>query len=140
MTKVVIDKEAEIAKLKSMLPNLTDDKDKQSVRFAINVISGFKESGNVDNYEALWIKCSDRLPDHDGEYLITKLILGEPKTSTCSFSKDLYGVNDYAFYNYRYKRKTNRAGWYGYDSEYGFYKIGGVIAWQELPEPYKEEE
>ena len=46
MTKVVIDKEAEIAKLESMLPNLTDDKDKQSVRFAINVIEGFEEAGD----------------------------------------------------------------------------------------------
>lgn len=43
MTKVVIDKEAEIAKLEDMLENLTDAKDRQSVRFAINVISGFKE-------------------------------------------------------------------------------------------------
>ena len=31
MTKVVIDVEAEIAKLEDMLENLTDDKDKQSV-------------------------------------------------------------------------------------------------------------
>lgn len=41
--KVVIDKEVELEKLNRMLPNLTDDKDKQSVRFAINLISGFKE-------------------------------------------------------------------------------------------------
>lgn len=41
--KIVIDKEAEITKLEDMLANLTDDKDKQSVRFAINVIEGFEE-------------------------------------------------------------------------------------------------
>lgn len=43
MAKIVIDKEVEIAKLADMLENLTDDKDKQSVRFAINVIEGFEE-------------------------------------------------------------------------------------------------
>lgn len=41
--RVVIDKEAEIERLKDMLETLTDDKDKQSVRFAINLISGFEE-------------------------------------------------------------------------------------------------
>ena len=41
--KVVIDKEVELAKLNEMLDTLTDEKDKQSVRFAINLISGFKE-------------------------------------------------------------------------------------------------
>ncbi len=43
MTKIVIDKENEIAKLENMLETLTDEKDKQSVRFAINVISGFND-------------------------------------------------------------------------------------------------
>ena len=47
--KVVIDKEVEITKLEDMLANLIDDKDKQSVRFAINVISGFKEIENESN-------------------------------------------------------------------------------------------
>ena len=43
MTRIVIDKENEITKLENMLETLTDEKDKQSVRFAINVISGFNE-------------------------------------------------------------------------------------------------
>lgn len=51
MTKIVIDKETEITKLQSTLETLTDDKDRQSVRFAINIINGFKpterqEAGN----------------------------------------------------------------------------------------------
>ena len=46
MTKIVIDNEAEITKLEKMLENLTDDKDKQSVRFAINLLRGFKEAEN----------------------------------------------------------------------------------------------
>lgn len=43
MTKIVIDKENEITKLENMLETLTDEKDKQSVRFAINIISDFNE-------------------------------------------------------------------------------------------------
>ena len=38
--QIVIDKDKEIQKLKDMLPNLTDKKDIQSVKFAINVIEG----------------------------------------------------------------------------------------------------
>lgn len=38
--KIVIDKDKELQKLKDMLPNLTDKKDVQSVKFAINVIEG----------------------------------------------------------------------------------------------------
>lgn len=45
MTRIVIDKEAEITKLENMLENLTDSKDRQSVRFAINVIEGFEDCG-----------------------------------------------------------------------------------------------
>lgn len=43
--KIVIDKDAEIKKLEDMLETLTDDKDRQSVRFAINLIEGF--SGKI---------------------------------------------------------------------------------------------
>ena len=49
MSKVVIDVEAEIAKLEDMLENLTDDKDKQSVRFAINIFRGFEEAEHDDS-------------------------------------------------------------------------------------------
>lgn len=60
---IVIDKEVEIAKLANMLENLTDDKDKQSVRFAINVIEGFEERPTgewlkSDIPESLLAKCS----------------------------------------------------------------------------------
>lgn len=62
MTKIVIDKEVEIAKLSSMLENLTDDKDEQSVRFAINLIEGFEERPQgewaYDNKLNNW-KCSE---------------------------------------------------------------------------------
>ena len=38
--QIVIDKDKEIQKIKDMLSNLTDKKDIQSVKFAINVIEG----------------------------------------------------------------------------------------------------
>lgn len=52
MTKIVIDTEAEITKLENMLENLTDDKDKQSVRFAINILRGFEDAENEKMYRS----------------------------------------------------------------------------------------
>lgn len=66
--KIVIDKEVEIAKLAGMLENLTDDKDKQSVRFAINVIEGFEEKPKGE-----WIPVSERLPERHKEVIVTDI-------------------------------------------------------------------
>lgn len=57
--KMVIDKDKEIQKLKDMLSNLTDKKDIQSVKFAINVIEGIdgtpfpKNHGRLIDLDAL---------------------------------------------------------------------------------------
>lgn len=66
MTRIVIDKENEITKLKNMLENLTDEKDKQSVRFAINVISGFNEVLS-ERPQGEWIVTAE---DNDGIHRI----------------------------------------------------------------------
>jgi hypothetical protein len=43
----------------------------------------------------------------------------------------LHEVDEYDF-------PKHEAGWYNYDSEYGYYKIENVIvAYMPLPEPYK---
>jgi rubrerythrin len=55
MSKIVIDTEAEITKLEKMLENLTDDKDKQSIRFAINLLRGCEKrpTGHwIDKYNS----------------------------------------------------------------------------------------
>ena len=85
-----------------------------------------------------WISVKTALPTKNGSYLTTVqhsnnfssiMILG--------FAKDLYKYDKYGFWEYKGKKQS---GWYNYDSEYGSYEVHGVIAWQELPPLYKEED
>lgn len=63
--------------------------------------------------EPHWIPCSERLPEKEGYYLITKECLG------------FVGVDTRYYYTER-------------DSGYwSLYENGTVIAWMPLPEPYK---
>lgn len=66
--------------------------------------------------EQRWIPCKERMPYIDGEYLITKKCFG-------------WGCKKY------YKPDI---AWYGKKS--GWHKADEVIAWCELPEPWKEGE
>ena len=43
------------------------------------------------------------------------------------YSKDLYKVDKYDF------KGRHRAGWYKYNSEWGFYEVTDVIAWMYIP-------
>ena len=124
--KIVIDKEAEIIKLENMLENLTDAKDRQSVRFAINLISGFKETPKERPQGERWIPVSERLPEgkidpmtNDFELVLCSTVIGVVRPYTfgkpighakAHFWSGRYAVDDY------------------------------VIAWMPLPEPYKEAE
>jgi len=82
-----------------------------------------------------WIPISERLPEDDGKYLVTMkgIISNFFYISTTSYAKDLHKVNKYDFKN------GIGDGWYGYDGEYGYYKIDNVVAWMPLPTPYKAE-
>ena len=82
-----------------------------------------------------WIPCSERLPEEDGEYLVTvKPTFKNMRNyiKHCDFARNLYLVDEYDFVD-----KKGIAGFYKYDSEYGYYEMTEVIAWCELPEPYK---
>lgn len=81
-----------------------------------------------------WISCKDRLPKKNGDYLVTISSHNDSyvRIDILSFAKNLYKVDWYDFAG------KKRPGWYDYDSEYGFIEYSEVIAWQELPEPYKE--
>lgn len=80
-----------------------------------------------------WIPVSERLPEKDGEYLVTVSFhfCGEI-VFKCSFATDLHKVDEYNF-------QEHKCGFYGIDSEWGSYEINDVIAWMPSPEPYKEE-
>ena len=85
-----------------------------------------------------WIPVSERLPEEDGEYLVTvKPTFKNMRNYIrhCDFARNLYLVDEYDFVD-----KKGVAGFYKYDSEYGYYEMTEVIAWCELPEPYKEGE
>lgn len=82
-----------------------------------------------------WVSCKDRLPEFAGKYLTTEKchIIDNPgMVCIRSFSSTLNKVDPDVF------GRKRRSGWYDYDSEYGYYEVSDVFAWQELPEPYKE--
>ena len=78
-----------------------------------------------------WIPCSERLPDERKDCIVT---FKDGYVDTMCYAPDLYRVDEYDFY-----AKKGKAGWYDYDSEWGYYSRDDVIAWMPLPEPYKEE-
>ena len=80
-----------------------------------------------------WIPYSERLPEEDGEYLCYEKLGNLCMQKVRSFAKNLYKVDKYDF------SKKEGGGFYDFDGEYGHYIVGSVIAWQPLPEPYKEE-
>ena len=81
-----------------------------------------------------WIPCSERQPDKDGDYLVTIKyhIMDKPICIKSSYANDLYEVDDFDF-----EDKKGKSGWYYYDSEYGYGEETNVIAWTQLPDPYR---
>ena len=65
-----------------------------------------------------WIPVSERLPDTDGHYLVTKDI--------SAVSKDIFEVD-----SIEYSKESGE-----YNN--GFWSSFSIIAWKPLPEPYKE--
>lgn len=80
--------------------------------------------------EPKWIPVN-KPPKEEGKYLVTMNYTTHDTIETAEYSKNLYKVNVYDFYN------KKRAGWYKYDSEYGYYEVDSVTAWKPLIEPYK---
>lgn len=101
------------------------------VRFSMNDIRE-----NLDNIltEPVWIPCSKRQPEEDGEYFVTLRWSDYPNSvDTLHFTNDLSSVDGVGYAG------EKRPGWYEYDSDYGCYEIDNVIAWMPRPEPYKED-
>jgi hypothetical protein len=77
-----------------------------------------------------WIPCSERLPEENGRYLVTRGL------KACdSLWNRVYIVN----YSDLMGLKKRKIWWSGNVGKSDFEKYDNVIAWQPLPEPYREE-
>lgn len=79
-----------------------------------------------------FIDCETRLPKKFGKYLVIRKVFGKATIDILGFSPDLYALDKYDFQRYKGKKK---AGFYLYDSEYGYSDIDmdKVLAWANLP-------
>ena len=78
--------------------------------------------------EPHWISCSARLPDKYGTYLVTvKGVVRDRIITILEYGEPSIPINE-----------GDGCDWYLCDSEGEFY-YDGVLAWTELPEPYKGE-
>lgn len=111
----------EIESLDYYLQNHTDDYSEESHTAMMMAIKALEQR---------WIPVSERLPEVDGRYLTT--VKGYNCNKIRSFTNNLYVIDKYEF-------SGRKAGWYFYDSEYGYIEETDVIAWMPLPEPYKED-
>jgi len=75
-----------------------------------------------------WTKCTDRIPNKDGEYLVVKSIIGMfNKIDVCAFALNLHEIDEFDFPD------EERPGWYEHDSETGYFEWTGITHWAELP-------
>ena len=75
-----------------------------------------------------WTKCTDRIPNKDGEYLVVKSIMGMfNKIDVCAFALNLHEIDEFDFPD------EERPGWYEHDSETGYFEWTGITHWAELP-------
>ena len=85
-----------------------------------------------------WVPVLERLPKTNGEFLVSKKTEIAGKTYTyidlAYFAQDLCAIDDREFHD-----KKGISGFYKYDTEWGDNYEIHPIAWQPLPEPYKEE-
>jgi hypothetical protein len=83
-----------------------------------------------------WTPVEKELPEEGGEYLVSmeaRFTGTFAYVDIAHFTEDLYAVNDYEFQD-----KKGIAGFYKHSSEWGEDYEVNPIAWQPLPEPYKE--
>lgn len=94
--------------------NLADDRGQiHSILDVIDIIKALPSAQQ-------WIPCSERLPELAGYYLVTRRCFGWHCTE--------YRETDIAIYDFNGWHKVGTAS-----------EVGTVIAWCELPEPYKED-
>ena len=78
-----------------------------------------------------WISCKDALPTEEGQYLVTTKGFGRKFVELAYWANRLDQIDDCYF--------DEKAGFYGSDSEWGYYEVDGVLAWCKV-EPYEGED
>ena len=84
--------------------------------------------------QSKWISVSEKVPENNGTYLVTLKYFNHNSIDIMSYAENLSKIDEFDFCG------VNRAGWYDYDSECGYYEVDRVIAWMPLPSMYEEKE
>lgn len=93
---------------------------KDGMRFVLAMLH--KKELNCEDYSNGWIPCGKRLPEKNGFYLVT---------FECGYVEYLfYGLEEKEWYFVADGKEENNESWRE--------KAKDIIAWQPLPEPYKE--
>ena len=74
-----------------------------------------------------WTDVNSQIPKYDGEYLCVLNAFGHKYIHVCSFTKKMEKIEDLRL------RGEKGAGFYEYDSEYGYFKRNSVTHWMRLP-------
>lgn len=78
-----------------------------------------------------WIPVSERLPEKNGQYLVTTASVCGALITIRSYAKKFSRIDPYDF------RSAKGGGWYDYDSEFGYWQDTEVKAWIPLPQPFE---
>lgn len=113
--------------LKETIIEMRDNDGKGTQQEVCKFLANLMEVLEKKESKIKWIPAS-KPPKQDGGYLVTRY----DKIEILSYANNLYQVNNYDFWD------IIGAGWYNYDSEYGYVVCDGVTAWCPLPKPYKE--
>lgn len=76
----------------------------------------------------MWNKVEDGLPTDSGKYLCVSYSPLSRNILTCYFAENLRALNKYDF------EHCNYAGFYNYDSEYGYFRERYITHWMKLPD------
>ena len=103
----------------------------ETVRKAQSIGQAHRMLVQLPSAQPGWIPVTERFPDKEGSYLCT--VQGYVGKTTylriADFHPDIY---------VEYDIEEHKPGFIDYDSEYGFYEVTKVLAWCELPTPYRE--
>ena len=93
------------------------------------LVESIKEETEVSKDQ--WTPVSQP-PKEDGQYLASMRVLDHNFIMIIGYATNLREVDEYDF-------QEEKAGWFDYDSETGYYEVTDVKAWMPLPPSYQGE-